>query len=510
MILNNVFTGNSIRNHITRFVFLLLICFLLVYAFVFFSTISVNERTGQMFDLNKELSRLEVILADSNDSIGKYLDTKDSDAFIIYLDRRMEIEAFIEQYDTGLSYDETKLQLTNISQMLKEYLNEAEQAIEFKRGRFTIEYIQSFENTQDLISYIEKKMNEISLSEVAVNLANYNNLTESIKRLTTSFLMVTVLLILISIVFIYDYTDKVIHPIERLSKYSKEISKGNYNEVTGEDLYFDEAMVLLESFGNMARSIKLYIEDIKDKATTENKLRISEIKNLRMGNIVKEAELKALQSQINPHFLYNTLNAGVGLAEVEEAERTSDYLDHLAMLFRYNLKGLENRVTLRDEIRNIENYYQLMKVRFADGIEFVFNLDEELLNLEMPPLILQPLVENAFVHGFRDKEYGRKVEISVIREAKCAKIEVLDNGTGISIEQLKAIKNRSMLELDQLIESHVMAIDPEHGHTTGLGVDNVKSRLELFYDSNEVFDIESKEGEWTKVTIRIPIEVTHV
>jgi sensor histidine kinase YesM len=463
-----------------------------------------------MFDLNKELSRLEVILADSNDSIEKYLDTKDSDAFIVYLDRRTEIEAFIEQYDTGLSYDETELQLSNISQMLKEYLNEGERVIEFKRGRFTTEYIQAFENAKDLTLYIERKIQEVSLSEVAINLANYNNLTESIKQLTTSFLMVTILLILISIVFIYDYTDKVIHPIEKLSKYSKEISEGNYNEVTGEDLYFDEAMVLLDSFSDMARSIKLYIEEIQDKAITENKLRISEIKNLRMGNIVKEAELKALQSQINPHFLYNTLNAGVGLAEVEEAERTSDYLDHLAMLFRYNLKGLENVVTLRDEIRNIENYYQLMKVRFSDGIEFVFTLDEEMMDLEMPPLILQPLVENAFIHGFRDKASERKVEISVIREAKYARIEVLDNGRGISIEQLEMIKSRSILNTDQLIESHVMAVDTEHGHTTGLGVDNVKSRLELFYDSNEVFDIESKEGEWTKVTIRIPIEVTHV
>ena len=172
MILNNVFRGNSIRNHITRFVFLLLVCFLLVYSFVFYSTISVNDRTGQMFDLNKELSNLQVILTESNDSIEKYLDTKDSDAFIVYLDRRADIESFVEQYDTGLSYDETELQLTNISQMLKEYLNESEQVIEFKRGRFTTEYIESFENAKDLTVYIDKKIQEVNLSEVAVNLAN--------------------------------------------------------------------------------------------------------------------------------------------------------------------------------------------------------------------------------------------------------------------------------------------------------------------------------------------------
>lgn len=502
---NSGVAGNSIRNHITRFISIVILSFLLVYFFIFYSTISVNARTGQMFELNKELSQLEMTLRSSNESLGKYLDTKDSDAFISYLDERTDMEAFIEKYDQGLSYDQTQLKLTNISQMLKAYLEEAEEAIEFKRGRFTSDYIQSLERIQDLTAYIVKNIEDVNLSEVEVNLANYNNLTASIQKLTMTFLLVSGILIVMSIVFIYEFTDIIIHPIEKLSKQSKEIAKGNYGAVAEGEMYFDEAVVLQSSFSDMARSIKSYIEDIQDKATTENKLRISEIKNLRMENILKEAELKALQSQINPHFLYNTLNAGVGLAELEDAEKTSDYLDHLAKLFRYNLKGLENIVTLRDEVGNIENYYQLMKVRFYKGIEFIFDIDESLLDIQVPPLILQPLVENAFVHGFRDKGMDRIVAIKAVREKGCARIEVVDNGRGIAKQRLEKIRNRSSLKVDRLIESH----EEEHGHTTGLGVDNVKSRLELFYDSADVFEIDSKEGEWTKVTIRIPIEVTH-
>lgn len=495
---SKVITGNSIRNHITRFIFIIIISFLLVYFFIFYSTISVNDRTGQMFELNKELNQLEMILVDSNENLEKYLDTKDSDSFIAYLDSRAEIEAFVEKYDTGLSYDQTELKLNNISQMLKAYLNEADYAIDFKRGRFTADYIQSFEKIQDLTGYIEAKINLVNLSEVEVNLENYNNLTDSIRQLSLSFLLVTGILVVMSFVYIYDSTEKIIHPIERLSKQSKEISKGNY-ETSEEEMYFDEAVILQGSFSEMARSIKSYIEDIQDKATTENKLRISEIKNLRMENIVKEAELKALQSQINPHFLYNTLNAGVGLAEYEEAERTSDYLDHLAKLFRYNLRGLEQPVSLRDELGNIENYVQLMKVRFSDSILFDFEVDESLLQLSMPPLILQPLVENAFIHGFRDMGSGRRIEISVKRDGEFAVIEVVDNGSGMSLEQLEIIRKRSSLEVEH----------EEHGHTTGLGMDNVKSRLELFYDASDVFDIDSREGEGTKITIRIPIEVDH-
>lgn len=502
---NKALTGNSIRNHITRFIFMIILSFLLVYFFIFYSTVSVNDRTGQMFELNRELSQLEVTLGSANESIEKYLDTKDSDAFIAYLDRQAEIKAFIERHDTGLSYDTTKLKLTNISQMLKAYLEEADQAIEFKRGRFTTEYIQSFETIEDLTAYIEKKIQAVNLSEVEVNLTNYNNLTDAIRQLTLSFLLVTVILVLMSLVFIYEYTDKIIHPIEKLSEQSKEISKGNYEAIVEEEMYFDEAVVLQGSFSDMARSIKLYIEDIQDKATTENKLRISEIKNLRMENIVKEAELMALQSQINPHFLYNTLNAGVGLAEYEEAEKTSDYLDHLANLFRYNLKGLENIVTLKDEIGNIVNYYQLMKVRFSDGIHFDFHLDEDLMDIKIPPLILQPLVENAFVHGFRDMGQDRKIDISAKREDEFVVIEVMDNGRGMSKKEIDRIMNRSSLDMDQWTAER-----EEHGHTTGLGVNNVKSRLELFYNSADVFEIDSKEGHWTKVTIRIPVGVTHV
>ena len=488
----------------TRFIFIIILSFLLVYFFVFYSTISVNDRTGQMFELNKELNQLEMTLVASNENLGKYLDTKDSDSFIAYLDSRREIEAFVERYDKGLSYDQTKLKLTNISQMLKVYLDEAEYAIDNKRGRFTSEYIQAYETIQDVTGYIEKKINAVNLSEIEVNLANYNNLTDSIRQLSLLFLLVTGILVVMSLVYIYDSTEKIIYPIEHLSEQSKEIAKGNYGAVEEGETYFTEAVVLQGSFSEMARSIKSYIEDIQDKATTENKLRISEIKNLRMENIVKEAELKALQSQINPHFLYNTLNAGVGLAEYEEAERTSDYLDHLAKLFRYNLKGLEQEVTLRDELGNIENYVQLMKVRFSDSIIFDFHVDENLLNLKMPPLILQPLVENAFIHGFRDMGTGRRIEISVRKDGPCATIEVVDNGSGMSPEQLDKILQRSSLEIGERSVEH-----EEHGHTTGLGMDNVKSRLELFYDASGVFEIDSVEGEGTKITIKIPIEVNH-
>ncbi len=513
MMIKNLLIGNSIRNHITRFTLLILSCFIVAYFFMFYSTLNVNTRTTEMFNLNEQLSQLDLTLSNSNANVQKYLDTKDSDAFIAYLDNRKDIQAFIDENDRGLSYNTTELKLTNMSKMLEEYLNESEKAIEYKRARFTTEYIESFAKTEKLTSYIRTIMMEVNFSEIAINIQNHNKLTTSIRELTTVFIMTTVILILLSIIFIFDYTDKIIHPIEELSIYSGQISVGNYTAISEGPLYFDEAKVLLNSFSEMAESIKSYIEDIKDKATTENKLRISEIKNLRIQNSLREAESKALQAQINPHFLYNTLSAGVGLAEYENAERTSEYLYHLATLFRYNLKGLENAVSLRVEIKNIENYYQLMKVRFSDRITFVFNIDEKALDLMIPPLILQPLVENSFIHGFKDKEFDCVVTVTVKLHDQYVIIEILDNGKGISKKSLIMMKNEYQKNSEALfsdIADSEQLIEQRESHTTGLGINNVYSRLKLFFNKSDIFEIASVEGEWTKVIIRIPFEVRDV
>lgn len=480
---------------------------------MFYSTLNVNSRTAEMFNLNERLSQLDLTLSNSNTNIQQYLDTKDSDALIAYLDNRKDIQAFIDSNNRGLSYDSTELKLTNISRMLEEYLNESEKAIEFKRARFTIEYIESFEKTKKLISYIRTVMMEVNFSEIAINIQNHDKLTSSIRELTSVFIMTTVILILLSILFIFDYTDKIIHPIEELSIFSRQISVGNYTAISEGPSYFDEAKVLLNTFSEMAESIKSYIEDIKDKATTENKLRISEIKNLRIQNSLREAESKALQAQINPHFLYNTLSAGVGLAENEDAEKTSEYLYHLATLFRYNLKGLDHAVPLRVEVNNIKNYYQLMKVRFSDRITFLFKLDEKALDTMIPPLILQPLVENSFIHGFKDKEIDCIVEITVKSEDQFVIIEILDNGRGISKESLKMMKNDYEMNSETLfsdLSSSYQAVEQSDSHTTGLGINNVYSRLKLFFNKSDIFEIESREGEWTKVIIRIPLEVRNV
>lgn len=502
--ISNLFKGNNIRSHVTRFIILLLACFSIVYLSMLYSTVSVNTQSGEMFKINQELEELNILLVKTSIDVETYLDSKDSDAFIRYLDKKIEIENFISKYNNGYNYDMTYLKLNNICNMLKKFTEKSDTAIEFKRARFTSRYIQAFEETEEIYLIIKNEIREIKLLELNSNLSNYKNLEQSVSRLTLIFLGLSSILIIMSLIFIYNFTDRIIHPIEDLSEHSKKVSMGQYDSLQVEEAYFDEASVLTSSMNEMTSNIKSYIDELHDKANTETKLRNAQIKNLKIENLLKQAELTALQSQINPHFLFNCLNAGVGLAGLEDAERTSEYLDNLSQLFRYNLSGLEQIVTLKDEVNNVANYFELMKVRFSDRVEYVFDIDQNALGVNMPPLILQPLVENSFIHGFEEKEQNCLLKLSIKKEGNHTLIELFDNGKGISEERLMKI-NKEYFS-DDKIES----VNEHMGHTTGLGVTNVYQRLKLFYNSDDIIEIKSKEGEWTLVTIKLLNEVNYV
>ena len=124
-------------------------------------------------------------------------------------------------------------------------------------------------------------------------------------------------------------------------------------------------------------------------------------KELMMEAHLKDAQLKYLQAQINPHFLFNTLNAGAQLAMMEGADRTYDYVQNVAEFFRYNVKKGNETVTVREEIELVDNYIYILNVRFSGEIHYEKKIEESLLSIQMPGMILQPVVENCVNHGIR-------------------------------------------------------------------------------------------------------------
>lgn len=217
----------------------------------------------------------------------------------------------------------------------------------------------------------------------------------------------------------------------------------------------------------------------------------------------REAELHALQSQINPHFLFNTLNAGAQLAMMEGADRACTFIENAAELFRYNMRNMDKPVTIGDEIRNVENYMHLLKERFADKIEFMLEKEDRILNVRIPCMILQPIVENAYIHGVGDMEETGMIWLNAGVSDGMATISIRDNGKGISQEKIEEILSGDTLS--ERLENPGSKYGHK-GHTNGIGLGNIISRLKIFYERENIIKIYSEPGKGTEVVLFIPIK----
>lgn len=219
----------------------------------------------------------------------------------------------------------------------------------------------------------------------------------------------------------------------------------------------------------------------------------------------KEAEYLALQNQINPHFLYNTLEGIRSEALIAGVDSIAEMTEALATFFRYTISQTGNLVTLEDELENIENYYYIQQFRFGDKLELAIEYDsdeefdeEDILNLKLPKLTLQPLVENAIYHGVETK-IGKghlKIRIKVTKNHLIVKIS--DDGMGIS--------NDKLLELNDRLKSHTIndAASPS-SKKGGIAIQNVSNRIKLLFGEDYGIYLYSWQGTGTDVEITLPI-----
>ena len=212
-----------------------------------------------------------------------------------------------------------------------------------------------------------------------------------------------------------------------------------------------------------------------------------------MERTLKELELKTLQSQVNPHFLFNALNTIARCAMFENADSTEDITYNLTKLLRYSLRKINIHASLRDEIDHVKNYLSIQRKRFGARIRFRINVAPEALGFRLPAMTLQPLVENSVIHGLEPKRKGGTIVINGrIIEQKLL-IEVIDSGLGIPENKLTEI-----LEYDNKETGQVQS--------TCIGLANVRKRLFHYFNNQLQMRIESKEHYWTKISMIFPYE----
>lgn len=257
----------------------------------------------------------------------------------------------------------------------------------------------------------------------------------------------------------------------------KEVQGGNLNVVVP-DCGTDELGELANQIGIMLDKIKLLIKD-----------------NIDREILAKNSEIRALQNQINAHFIYNVLESVKMMAEIEQKYDIADAVTSLGIMLRYSMKGLAKNVTVRQEIEYIQNYISLMNLRFDYEIYLSLNIPEVLWEQEIPKMSLQPIVENAISHGIEDIAEDTNIYIKGIVLMKDFIIEITDQGKGMTKEEVKRL--RAKIEDD---------IETSGGLGTGIGLKNVQDRIQIHFGKEYGLQVSSRYGCYTKVSMRIPLD----
>jgi len=439
-------------------------------------------------NLNNDVNNLMI-------GLEEYLSTKSSDALLNYYTSYNDLQAKGLSIPREAVTEVEGMMLKNIGYMIDNLLLETDNAVRAKRERISSEYIAHFTRSNEISEYIKLYINNLLNDKLQKGSFRYGALNKNMTFISYSNLIIIIASVILNIFLVIVFTYRLTKPIVELAQSAERVSNGIYDVEPLQIETDDEINILTKAFNDMVVNIRNHIDEIKYQAEIEKKLQEQELQNFKMKSLLKDAELKSLQSQINPHFLFNTLNAASQLAMMEGADRSSELIENTAELFRYNLRKLEEPVTLADEIKNVKNYMYILKTRFGNKLEFFMDIDSRLLHVKVPCTIIQPIIENAYIHGLEDMEKQGKIHLKVRRNQEQIIIEVEDNGMGMEDCRLKSIISEGL------------GVEAHRKHVSGIGMHNVINRLKLFYsigNINEVIEIESKLGLGTKVMLKIP------
>lgn len=364
------------------------------------------------------------------------------------------------------------------SMRIKRTLNSLEKWIRqiddnlMESGKYTENMEMLDNNVYKLTELIDSAIQEYVIAETA-NFANVKEaLLEQSARSQQLSLIVVCLVITLTVFLVILAFRSVARPIQELCDMSRQVAKGDFDTRVQTEAE-DEISVLTESFNDMAAEIGQLVEDIKREQT-----------NLRM------MESKLLQAQINPHFLYNTLDTIVWLAEEKQTDNVVMMVTMLSEFFRTTLSKGKDYITVEEEKRHVDSYLRIQQFRYQDIMDYKIEIDKEILDYTIPKLTLQPLVENALYHGIKNKRGKGMITIQGYRSGNKVILKVIDNGKGMTEEELEKLR-RYMVGYD-------------NDSIKGFGVANVNQRIHHYYGDEYGVFFESVENEGTEAVIILP------
>lgn len=454
---------------------------------------SMSSEIDTVYQGNLRLNELSDALTAVQDSMTDYLNSKTSDSLEEFYRNEQAYSQMVQEMSdevTGAAFQRME---RSIRHMSEEYLEFVGQTIEAKRGRNVEKYRVRYENATQMYEYINTYIYSLNNEQFRSNSENYSRLSGAFRSFEMMSVIALTIVIVLSVCMVVKLTGDIISPLKNLAVTADEVAGGNFDTDLLQVQSEDEIGVVTRAFNQMIVSIRQYLERLRQSMEIQRSLMEKE---LLMEAHLKDAQLKYLQAQINPHFLFNTLNAGAQLAMMEGADRTYDYVQNVAEFFRYNVKKSNDIVTIRKELELVDHYIYILNVRFSGDIHYQKNISEELLECSMPSMILQPIVENCVNHGIREMNGEGRIWLKVFRDGEdTVEISIRDNGIGMDQDTIEKI-----LSGDYHAEQQTSG-------SNGIAMGNVIARLRLFTQNESVMKIQSDgKAQGTEVILYLPVK----
>ena len=437
-------------------------------------TNSYQKILYNVYLLNETYSLLE----ETEEELEDYLTTKtisNNESFNRKFD---ELYRAINSMPIAFSTREEQFAYSNIRGTLITLNLKIEECLKAHRGRDPQTAQRYYEEVERIDGQMRAAIDYLVLKYMSASHELYDYIERDRRRSQIFSLGIILGMAAFSFLSTITFVKKLTDSLKTLSRHVESFAKEPENTHVVRINSRDEVGTLAEGFNAMSEEIRTYIRQASEKMQVEQELR--------------DAELKMLQAQINPHFLFNTLNCIAQNALLEEADKTYQLILTVSGMLRYNLRQLDKPVKLREELDNLRKYIYIQKERYGDKIEFQMeDVEEEILDIRIPSLTIQPVVENSVIHGLEVLERKGYVAVRAYRREDEVWVVVADNGTGMDEKTLNAIKNPRE-------EGKKLS-----GHSTGIGIRNVIYRLKLYYGKDE-FQIESEVGKGTRITLRLP------
>ena len=382
-----------------------------------------------------------------------------------------------QRQDTAILYDDYYWISGNCSSLDYPFLKEEIQKINKSRVTKQISYgVEEY-----LISYERLQMDGSDDYYSVVSVQNYQDIMAEVNQISMQAFIPEIIGMIVSALLIFAFAASYSNRMFQLRVQMHHVAQGEYDEVERIEGN-DEIGELYTELEQMMQDIRLLMSNVVDEQVQKEKLHTKQ----------KEVEFKMLASQINPHFLYNTLETIRMKAVVKHQPEIVELVKMLAKTMRYNIQVTDRLVTLKEELQMVEYYLKIQEYRFGDRITSELTIDSDVdMKARILPLTLQPFVENAFVHGLEEKACDARLVIHVYKKKDDIFIEIRDNGKGMDYYELGHLRK---------------IMKDEQGDDNHIGVRNVNQRIRLLFGGEYGVEVDSEKNVGTKVVIHIPYQ----